>query len=127
MICKRSLRIFLACPNINPILNPVMKIIQLTQDQLDQVRNDSIKLVDRTSFPPVDPTMDLEEFFKTIRPPNEHKSEPVVNKAYKPKTITLPAEIVELVMNNCSDGEPPQNKEEWNDLIAEIVEEYFNY
>jgi hypothetical protein len=30
-------------------------------------------------------------------------------------------------MNNCSDGEPPQNKEEWNGLIAEIVEEYFNY
>jgi hypothetical protein len=50
-----------------------------------------------------------------------------MNKAYKPKTITLPAEIVELVMNNCNDGEPPQNKEEWNELIADIVEEYFNY
>ena len=28
--------------------------------------------------------------------------------------------------NNCGDGEPPQNKEEWNELIAEIVEDYFN-
>lgn len=103
-----------------------MKMIQLTQEQLEQVRNTSnINLDDNTSFPPVDPTMDLEEFFKTNCPPNE--SEPVRNKTYKPKTITLPAEIVELVMNNCNDGEPPQNKEEWNELIAEIVEEYFNF
>ncbi len=50
-----------------------------------------------------------------------------VSKVYKPKTITLPAEIVELVMNNCSDGEPPQNQEEWNKLIVEIVEEHFNF
>ena len=97
----------MTCPTSIPILIPVMKI----------------------GFPPADPTMDLEEFFKTICPPKKHKleSEPVMNKTYKPKTITLPAEIVELVMNNCSDGEPPQNKEEWNELIAEIVEEYFNY
>ena len=104
-----------------------MKIIQLTQNQLEQVRNTSnTNLVEKTSFPPVDPTMDLEEFFKTICPPKKHKPEPIVSKAYKPKTITLQAEIVELVMNNCSDGEPPQNKEEWNELIAEIVEDYFN-
>lgn len=49
-----------------------------------------------------------------------------MNKKYKPQTITLPAEIVELVMNNCQD-EPPQNQEEWNELIAEIVKEYFNF
>jgi hypothetical protein len=46
---------------------------------------------------------------------------------YKPVTVTLPKDVVELVMTNCNDNEPPQTQEEWNALIAEIVEEYFNF
>ena len=33
MTCKRSLRIFLACPIINPILNPVMTKLNDAQKQ----------------------------------------------------------------------------------------------
>jgi hypothetical protein len=51
-----------------------------------------------------------------------------MNTKYKPVTITLPANIVKLVMTNCNDDTPqPETQEEWNDLIAVIVEEYFNY
>jgi hypothetical protein len=53
---------------------------------------------------------------------------PVMKNKYKPVTVTLPKDIVELVMTNCNDDTPqPQTQEEWNDLVAEIVEEYFNF
>lgn len=47
-------------------------------------------------------------------------------KKYKPIQITLSPEIVKLVHDAAEDG-PPETQEEWNEMVAEILEEYFNF
>ena len=43
MTCKRSLRIFLACPKLNPILNPVMTKLTLNSEaQLNDLISETI-------------------------------------------------------------------------------------
>ena len=47
-------------------------------------------------------------------------------KKYKPIQITLPSKIVKLVHDAAVDG-PPETQEGWNEMVAEILEEYFNF
>jgi hypothetical protein len=44
----------------------------------------------------------------------------------KPITITLDSELVEYVKGGYQGDEPLSTKEDWQRLIKEVLEEYFN-
>lgn len=56
----------------------------------------------------------------------QHSNPPYINSMNKPITITLDSELVEYVKEGYQGDEPLRTKEDWQRLVKEVLEEYFN-
>ena len=44
----------------------------------------------------------------------------------QPITVSISPELQQYVLDACSDYDTPETREDWEELIKEVLEEYFN-
>jgi TRAP-type C4-dicarboxylate transport system substrate-binding protein len=45
----------------------------------------------------------------------------------QPITITISPELQKYVLDACQEYDQPQTQEDWQELVKEVLEEYFNF